>query len=63
MYTRGIHLHTGRANARPAIPAIIDLVAGGRLDPTRVTDQIVAWEDAAETWTRPATKLVVERAA
>jgi alcohol dehydrogenase len=61
LYTRGVHLHIGRAMVRPAIPTILDLVAKGRLRPHLVTSATVAWEDAPDALLEPATKLVVER--
>jgi threonine dehydrogenase-like Zn-dependent dehydrogenase len=62
LYTRGVHLHIGRAMARPAIPAILGLVAAGRLRPHLVTSATVAWGDAPEALLTPATKLVLTRA-
>ena len=62
LYTRGVHLHIGRAMARPAIPAILDLVGAGRLRPHVVTSATVAWDDAPEALLEPAIKLVVHRA-
>jgi len=62
LYSRGVHLHIGRAMARPAIPAILDLVAAGRLRPQVVTSATVAWDDAPQALLEPATKLVVHRA-
>src|SRR4051794_2183204 len=61
LFTRGVHLHIGRAMARPVIPAILDLVAAGRLRPRLVTSATVAWDDAPEALVEPATKLVVSR--
>jgi threonine dehydrogenase-like Zn-dependent dehydrogenase len=61
LYTRGVHLHIGRAMARPVIPAILDLVAAGRLRPQLVTSATIAWDDAPEALLEPATKLVVSR--
>jgi alcohol dehydrogenase len=61
LYTRGVHLHIGRAMARPAIPAILALVAAGRLRPQLVTSATVAWDDAPEALLEPATKLVLSR--
>jgi alcohol dehydrogenase len=61
LYTRGVHLHLGRAMVRPTIPAILDLVAAGRLRPQLVTSATIAWEDAADALLEPATKLVVHR--
>jgi threonine dehydrogenase-like Zn-dependent dehydrogenase len=63
LYTRGVHLHIGRAMARPAIPAILDLVAAGRLRPQLVTSATVAWDEAPQALLEPAIKLVVHRAA
>jgi threonine dehydrogenase-like Zn-dependent dehydrogenase len=61
LYTRGVQLHIGRAMARPAIPAILDLVAAGRLRPQLVTSATIAWDDATEALLEPATKLIVHR--
>jgi threonine dehydrogenase-like Zn-dependent dehydrogenase len=61
LYTRGVHLHIGRAMARPAIPAILALVAAGRLHPELVTNATVAWDDAPEALLTPAMKLVLTR--
>ncbi len=59
MYTRGITLHTSRADARRLLPAVLDDVAGGRLDPARMPTTLAPMDEAAERWLRPATKLVL----
>lgn len=61
MYTTGVNLHAGRAMARPAIPAVLDLVGSGRLDPTPVTDRVVPWDEAHAALLEPHTKLVFAR--
>ena len=61
MYTTGVNLHVGRAMARAAMPAVLDLVAGGRIDPTVVTDRVVPWEEASTALLEPHTKLVFAR--
>jgi threonine dehydrogenase-like Zn-dependent dehydrogenase len=61
LYSLGVHLHIGIAMARPAIPAILDLVAAGRLRPQLVTSATVAWDDAPEALLEPTTKLVITR--
>jgi threonine dehydrogenase-like Zn-dependent dehydrogenase len=48
MYTRGVRFFTGRVNARPDIPRILELVRAGGLHPELVNSAIVPWEDAAE---------------
>lgn len=63
MYTTGVHFHIGRAQARPAIPAILELVAEGRLRPELVTSRVAAWEDAPQAVLEPERKLVLERSA
>jgi threonine dehydrogenase-like Zn-dependent dehydrogenase len=45
-YVRGITFRTGRVHARPAIPAVLDLIASGRLHPELVTTRVAAWDDA-----------------
>jgi threonine dehydrogenase-like Zn-dependent dehydrogenase len=61
MYTRGITYHASRADSRRLLPEVIDLVAGGRLDPAEVPSTVVEWGSADEAWLEPAVKLVVER--
>jgi alcohol dehydrogenase len=61
LYTRGVQLHIGRAMARPVIPAILDLVATGRLRPQLITSATITWDDAPEALLEPATKLVFSR--
>jgi alcohol dehydrogenase len=62
LYTRGVHLEIGRAMARPAIPAILALVAAGRLRPQVVTSATVAWDEASQALLEPTIKLVIHRA-
>ncbi|HLM86905.1 MAG TPA: alcohol dehydrogenase catalytic domain-containing protein [Solirubrobacteraceae bacterium] len=62
MYTKGITFKTGRSNARPAIPHVLELTASGALHPELVTTNTVAWSDAADALVeRDWTKLVIER--
>ena len=61
MYTRGITLHTSRADSRRYLGEVLDLVAAGRLDPLAVPTTEIAWDEAAERWLEPALKLVVTR--
>jgi len=42
MYTRGITVHTSRADSRRYLPEVLDLVAAGRLDPAKVDERTVA---------------------
>ena len=62
MYTTGINLHVSRAMARAAIPAVLDLVTSGRLDPSVVTDRVLPFEEAPRALLEPHTKLVFSRA-
>lgn len=61
MYTVGITFVTGRAHARRDIPAILDLVGQGLLDPSVVTATVAGWDDAAQAWSQHTAKLVVVR--
>ena len=61
MYTKGITLHLSRADSRRFLPAVINLVTSGRLDPSAVPTTVVSWDDAADGWLQPAIKLVVAR--
>jgi threonine dehydrogenase-like Zn-dependent dehydrogenase len=60
MYSRCCTLHTGRAHARPAIPEVLAAVQAG-FDPSLVTSEVVAWDDAAMALADPPMKLVVSR--
>ncbi len=62
MYTKGITFHTGRANAREAIPHVLELAHSGALHPEKVTSRVVGWSDAAAALAEGGwTKLVIER--
>ena len=61
MYTNGVTLHTGRVHARAAMPAVLDLIASGRLRPELVTGRTVAWDDAATALAEHPEKLVIVR--
>jgi alcohol dehydrogenase len=61
LYTRGVHLHIGRVMARPAIPAVLELLAAGRLRPGLIAGTSVDWDDAPQALLEPATKIVVQR--
>ncbi len=62
MYTHGVTFHASRADSRLLLPPVLELVAHGRLDPLVVPTTVVPWEQAAEAWLEPATKLVLDRA-
>lgn len=50
-----------RADSRLHLPAVLDLVSGGKLRPLTIPTTIVPWEEADRAWLEPATKLVVSR--
>jgi threonine dehydrogenase-like Zn-dependent dehydrogenase len=59
MYSRCCTFHTGRAHVRPAIPAVLDLVAAGKFAPSRVTTLTAAWDDSIEALLTTPMKLIV----
>ncbi|HEV3229998.1 MAG TPA: alcohol dehydrogenase catalytic domain-containing protein [Solirubrobacteraceae bacterium] len=61
MYAKGVSFYTGRPHARGLIPAVMELIAAGRIQPERVTTAVVPWEAAAEELLNPRTKLVIAR--
>jgi threonine dehydrogenase-like Zn-dependent dehydrogenase len=62
MYTKGITFITGRANAREAMPHVLDLAASGALAPEKVTSSVVPWDQAPDALAAGGwTKLVIER--
>ena len=61
MYTKGVHVTTGRVHARPAMERLMELIRDGRLAPEKVTAETAAWDDAAEALAGHAGKLVIGR--
>jgi len=61
MYTRGIRFVTGRVAARPILPALLELLADGGLDPSLVTATTADWADAPRAWSEHRDKLVLVR--
>jgi alcohol dehydrogenase len=61
MYTKGIHVDTGRVHARPAMERVLELIRDGRLHPELVTGETASWEDAPEAVAGHSSKLVVTR--
>lgn len=61
MYTKGVHVHTGRCHARPAMEPLLDLIREGKLSPEKVTAETAAWDDAAEALAAHGGKLVINR--
>ncbi|OBA77776.1 alcohol dehydrogenase [Mycobacterium sp. 1164966.3] len=61
MYTRGVRFVTGRVNARPVIPRVLELLEGG-LDLSPAVERVVAWEDAPSAWPVMTGKTVFTRA-
>jgi alcohol dehydrogenase len=59
MYMDGVTLVMGRNNARRHMPAVIDLIADARIDPTLVSDRVVGWNDAEDALADPPDKLVI----
>jgi alcohol dehydrogenase len=58
MFGKGVHFHTGRANALADMPAVLDLVRSGRIEPARVSSEVLRFADAAEALVEPSMKPV-----
>ncbi|MGH7820590.1 MAG: alcohol dehydrogenase catalytic domain-containing protein [Candidatus Binatia bacterium] len=58
MYGRGARLETGRVNARALMPEALELVQAGRVDPTAVSDSVLPFDDALESFLEPSLKPV-----
>jgi threonine dehydrogenase-like Zn-dependent dehydrogenase len=61
MYRSCVTYHAGPCQARPLLPAVLELIADGRFDPQPVTNEIVAWEDAPVAYAQLTTKTVIVR--
>jgi alcohol dehydrogenase len=63
MYSTGITFRTGRVQARPIIPKVLDLIEEGSLHPERITTMQVSWYEAIEALYEAPTKLIITQAA
>jgi threonine dehydrogenase-like Zn-dependent dehydrogenase len=61
MFLTGVSFSTGRARSRQLLEPVLDLIASGAIDPTRVTSETATWDDAPEALLGYTTKLVVTR--
>ena len=62
MYLKGARLHVGVSNARADLPDVLDLIASGRFDPTRVTARVSRWDESPDAFLdRGPAKVVVAR--
>lgn len=61
MYSRGITFETSRVQSRAVLPHILELLREGRLQAPSLTTRTAGWDDAADAWLEPSTKLVVVR--
>ena len=57
MYTKIVTFKTGRVHARPAMPEVLKLAAGGALRPELITTRVVGWPEASDSlvagdWTK-----------
>lgn len=62
MYLKGARLHVGVSHPGADLPALLDLVASGRFDPTVVTARVSGWDESPDAFLdRDAAKVVVAR--
>jgi alcohol dehydrogenase len=62
MYEKVMTFYTGRAHARPHVPAVLELIQRGRLQPELVTTKRVSWSEAPQALLELGwTKLIFER--
>jgi threonine dehydrogenase-like Zn-dependent dehydrogenase len=59
MYTRGCTLHASRVHARAVIPDVLGLIEAGRLEPQKVTSDVVGFDDAPDALADPPVKLIL----
>jgi alcohol dehydrogenase len=48
LYSKGARFETGRVMARATLGPVLDLVQGGRIDPTLVTQAVLPWDAAPD---------------
>ena len=59
IHNKGIELKIGRTHAREQTPKILKLIEKNKFDPSKITSQIVNFDEAAEAWLEPGRKLIV----
>jgi alcohol dehydrogenase len=58
-FFRGVHFHTSRVCSRAELPAVLALIADGRLRPSRVTTLEATFADAPEAFQHRGAKVVL----
>lgn len=48
MYLSGVSFHAGKSNARPAMPEVLGVLAGGRANPEFVVTEVRPWDEMPE---------------
>jgi threonine dehydrogenase-like Zn-dependent dehydrogenase len=61
MYLNSVNLRIARDNVRAHIPAALDLVQGGHVDPRRVVSHVLDWETLPDELPKLHTKPVFVR--
>jgi alcohol dehydrogenase len=62
MAIRGVRFHTGRGNAAPHIPRLLELIATRAIRPQDVVSEVVDWDDAPAALADPSMKPLITRA-
>ncbi len=57
-YYKGISIHTGRVHARASVPAVLECIACGKLQPEAVTHRTASFCDAADAMDEAGPKIV-----
>jgi alcohol dehydrogenase len=58
-FFNGVHFHTSRVCSRAELPAVLALIADGRLRPSRVTTLVARFDDAPEALLHRGPKVVL----
>ncbi len=60
MYLAGVRFHAGKSNARPVMPAVLDLLSAGRVQPSLIATEL-AWDEMPQALADPPMKPVFVR--
>jgi alcohol dehydrogenase len=61
MYLTGVHFHAGKSNARLAMPAVLDLIAAGHVQPGLIASEVLPWDELPRALADPSMKPVFVR--
>jgi alcohol dehydrogenase len=61
MYLTGVRFHAGKSNARPVMPAVLDLLSAGHVQPALIATEVLPWDEMPHALGDPSMKPIFVR--